>query len=262
MFRPLTFRPLSGIVLRNIRMTHFYGMVIYLSAKENKTMETSAKRTGEQLLAIRLLLACGAIGPLLFIVVFLIEGATRPNYSAWHHFVSSLSQGEGGWMQITNFLICGVLVLCFAIGLRRVLHSGKGSTWGPILLAIFGLCLIGAGFFVTDPLLGYPPGAPRTSTVHGNLHVLLSLVAFASLTAACFVLARRFAGDPAWRGWAFYSLATGILVAVFFIVTDLVASLNPNGPAGLFQRISIIIGWGWVALFAFRLLSKPSPTGR
>ena len=81
-------------------------------------MATSVKGRGEQSaspLALRLLLACGALGPLLFIVVFLIEGATRPNYSAWHHFVSSLSLGEGGWMQITNFLLCGVLVLCFAI---------------------------------------------------------------------------------------------------------------------------------------------------
>ncbi len=73
-------------------------MVIHLVAKENNTMATSAKGMGEQPLALRLLLACGAIGPLLFIVVFLIEGATRPNYSAWHHFVSSLSLGEQGWM--------------------------------------------------------------------------------------------------------------------------------------------------------------------
>ncbi len=224
-------------------------------------MATSAKGMGEQSLATRLLLACGAIGPLLFIVMFLIEGATRPNYSAWHHFVSSLSQGEQGWMQITNFLICGVLVLCCAIGLRRVLHPGKGSTWGPILLGIFGLCLIGAGLFVTDPLLGYPPGVPSTPTLHGTLHNLLSLIAFISLPAACFVLARRFAGDPAWRGWAFYSIATGILVVVFFILTDVVEFLNPNGPAGFFQRLSIIIGWGWIALLAFRLMGKKAPLG-
>ena len=206
-------------------------------------------------MTLTLLLACGAIGPLLFIVMFLIEGATRPNYSAWHQFVSSLSQGEQGWMQICNFLVCGVLVVCFAIGLRRVLHPGKGSTWGPILLGIFGLCLIGAGPFVTDPILGYPPGAPSTPTVHGALHVLLSLLAFVSLPAACFVLARRFAGDPEWRGWVFYSIATGILVVVFLIAADVAASPNPRAPAGLLQRVSIITGWGWIALVALRLMT-------
>jgi hypothetical membrane protein len=217
-------------------------------------MDTSAKSTGEQPLVVRLLLACGAIGPLLFIVVFLIEGATRPHYNAWHNVVSSLSQGEGGWMQITNFIVCGALVLGFAIGLRRVLPTGRGSSGGPILLGIFGLCLIGAGVFVTDPLLGYPPGAPSTPTVHGTLHNLLSLIVFTSLIAVCFVLARRDAADPTRRGWAFYSVATGLLVAVFFVLTDVVALLG--GPAGLVQRICIILGWGWISLLAIRLMNK------
>lgn len=223
-------------------------------------MATLTKAREEWSLTLRLLLTCGVVGPLFFIVAFLIEGATRPGYNAWHHFVSSLSQGEQGWMQIANFLICGMLVLCFAIGLRRVLYPGKASTWGPLLLGIFGLCLVGAGLFVTDPLLGYPPGAPSTSTLHGALHMLLSLVVFISLPAACFVLARRFAGNPAWRGWFSYSLATGILVLVFFVITDVVASSNLDAPAGLFQRLTILIGWLWVALFAFRLLGRKFST--
>jgi hypothetical protein len=86
--------------------------------------------------------------------VLLIEGATRPGYSAWHTFGSSLSLSDQGWMQITNFIVCGLLTLGFAIGLRQVLHSGKGSVWGPMLLGLFGLELIIAGLFVTDPGLG------------------------------------------------------------------------------------------------------------
>ena len=54
----------------------------------------------------RFLIACGAIGPLLFIMVFLIEDATRPGYNAWHNYVSSLSLSDQGWMQIANFLTC------------------------------------------------------------------------------------------------------------------------------------------------------------
>src|SRR5215469_10254511 len=110
-------------------------------------MKTSAHSAGEQPVALRLLLVCGAIGPLLFIVVFLIEGATRPGYNAWRNVVSSLSLGEQGWMQIVNFLVCGALVVSFAIGLRWALSPGAASTWGPILLGAFGLCLVGAGLF-------------------------------------------------------------------------------------------------------------------
>jgi hypothetical protein len=220
-------------------------------------MTTSAQSAGERPVAVRLLLACGAIGPLLFIVVFLILGATRPHYNAWQIPVSSLSIGEAGWTQMTNFMVCGALVFCFAIGLRRVLRTGRGSIWGPILLGIFGLCLIGAGIFVTDPGLGYPPGASTTPTVHGTLHNVLSLFVFASLIAACFVLARRDAADPAERGWAWYSVATGLLVAVLFVLTGVVAV--QGGPAGIVQRICIIVGWSWIAVLAIRLMSKKVP---
>jgi hypothetical membrane protein len=221
-------------------------------------METSTKSAREQSMAIRLLLAGGAIGPLLFIVVFLIEGATRPHYSVWQDAVSALSLGEGGWMQITNFIVCGALVLGFAIGLRRVLRTGRGSTWGPILLGIVGLAMIVAGIFVTDPGLGYPHEASTIIlTVHGTIHSLISLCAFISLPAACFVLARRDAADRASRGWAWYSLATGLLAVVFFVLTAVVTALN--GPAGLMQRIFLIIGWSWIASLAIRLMSRSVP---
>lgn len=175
-----------------------------------------------QSVTARILTACGAVGPLLFIVVLLVEGATRPGYSAWHHFGSLLALGEQGWMQITNFIVCGVLVFCFAIGLRLVLRSGKGAAFGPILLGLLGLSFVAVGLFVTDPVAGqgYPPGAAITHTLHGRVHDLFSLVVFVSLPAACFVLARRFAGDPAWRSWARYSVVTGIVVLVFFLATN------------------------------------------
>ena len=146
-------------------------------------METSAKGLGERPLSLRLLLVGGALGPLIFIIAFFIEGATRPDYNAWHHYVSALSLGEQGWMQITNFIVSGTLILAFAVGLKRLLPSGKGSTWGPILLAVIGLGLIGSGFFVMDPDLGYPPGAASTQTLHGIIHLLLGAVVFSSLPA-------------------------------------------------------------------------------
>ncbi|HEY0752706.1 MAG TPA: DUF998 domain-containing protein [Ktedonobacteraceae bacterium] len=206
-----------------------------------------------QHLITRFLLASGAIGPFLFIVVFLIEGVTRPNYSAWRNFVSDLSIGQQGWEQICNFLVCGALMLCFALGLRRVFRSGKASLWGPILFALFGLGLIVVGLFVTDPLNG-------PQTLHGAVHNYVTPLVFILVVAASFVMARRFAGDPNWRGWALYSIIAGVLVAVFFVATNLALLLDQNGtlhgaPLGLLQRCAIIIGWSWIALFASRLLS-------
>jgi hypothetical membrane protein len=212
----------------------------------------------------RFLIACGAIGPLLFIIVLLIEGATRPGYSAWHNYGSSLSLSDQGWMQIANFLVCGLLTLGFAIGLRQVLRTGRGSVWGPLLLGIFSMALIVAGLFVADPSLGYPPGTHGggPQTLHGTIHGLAGLVTFSSLAIASFVMARRFAGDPDWKGWALYSIVTGAVVIVFFIASTTVSALDESGvlsgsPTGLFQRIAIIAGWGWIALLAIRFSCHP-----
>ena len=138
-----------------------------------------------------------------------------------------------------------------------MLRTGPGSKWGPILLGIYGLTFIGAGIFVTDPVLGYPPGASRTLTVPGILHNLFGQLQFISLSVACFVLARRDAADPARRGWAWYSVATGLLVVasdVFFFLT-----FELGGPAGLIERIGIIGGCSWIALLALRLMGKKAP---
>ncbi len=87
------------------------------------------------------------------------------------------------------------------------------------------------------------------------------LIVFSLLPAASFVLARRFAGDPNWKGWAPYSIITGVLVVVFFIASTAASVLDetgifPGAPTGLLQRIGIIVGWGWIALLALRLLRQ------
>ena len=226
-------------------------------------MATEKMYAVKQSMTIRLLITGGAIGPLLFILALLIEGATRPGYSPWRNYVSSLSLSPEGWMQIANFLICGSLTLCFAIGLRSVLRSGRSALWGPLLLGIFGLALIIAGIFVTDRSLGYPPGTSGggPQTPHGTIHGVAGLIAFTSLSAACFVMSRRFVGDPKWKGWTLYSLVSGTIVIVFFIASTVASVLDekgilPNSPTGLLQRIAIIVGWGWVGLLAIQLLKQ------
>ncbi len=204
------------------------------------------------------LLAAGIVGPILFVVVYTLEGATRPGYDAWHQAVSSLSLSGWGWMQILNFVICGALVIGFALGLGRVLAPGaRGATWGPRLIGIVGLGLVCAGVFVTDPAQGYPPGTPdgpgATATLHGTLHFALGATGFFGLLpVACFVMARYFSGRIGWRGWSSYSIATGILMYASF-AGFIVASMD-RGPAGLFERIAISIGMLWLMLLAARLL--------
>lgn len=73
----------------------------------------------------RRLLLCGAVAGPLFVLVFLIEGATRADYSSLRHPVSSLAIGDLGWVQTVNFLITGSLVVAFAIGLHLDVSQGR-----------------------------------------------------------------------------------------------------------------------------------------
>jgi hypothetical protein len=210
------------------------------------------------------LLLCGVIGPLLFIVVFLIEGATRPGYSAWRTDVSYLALSNQGWEQIVSFLVCGSLCIAFAVGLRRIWRIGRASVWGPLLIGLFGLGLMAAGVFVADPGGGYPPGAPingSPQTWHGWVHGINGAVLFnVVLPAACFVLSRRFASDPQTRRWATYSWMTGALILVISIVSTITLPFAERAgfPVvdGLIQRILIIMGWAWIALTALQLWRK------
>jgi len=208
----------------------------------------------------RALLFCGVVGPPLFIATFLVEEATRPGYSWWRNFVSSLATGEGGWVQIANFLMWGALATLFAIGVVRV-----GLVAPGVLLFLYGAGLLVAGIFVTDPSLGYPPGAPPEQTTHGMIHGLAGLGVFTLNAVAAFVVARRFARDPHRRGWAIYSAVTGLLIVMLFVASTVVSvqdelGLLPNGPTGLLQRISIVVGWTWIAAFALRLWRHEPPS--
>jgi Protein of unknown function (DUF998) len=202
----------------------------------------------------RLLLTCGVVGPVLFNGAYLVEGATRPGYEAWRQAVSALSLGDGGWMQITNFIVFGLLIGCFAAGLRAALVPGVGATWAPLLQGLVALGLVVAGVFVQDPTPGYPPGAlVTTPSVHGLVHLFATILTLTARAAWCFVMARRFAREPLWRGWATYSIATGILMMVFLAAFGM--AMADSGPAGLFERLALIVTSLLTALLAVRLLA-------
>lgn len=209
------------------------------------------------------LLACGAIGCPFFIIVFLIEGATRADYNPLRYPISSLSIGATGWTQAANFLITGLLIIAFAIGLRRTLQPASiGSTWGPVLISLVGLGLVGAAFFTTDPVYGYPPTEPlmlAQISTHGRLHDLFSSLVFLGLPIACFVFTRRFVSQGE-RGWATYSVLTGIGFLAIFILAAMGFSQTPGFVefGGLYQRFCITVGWVWITLLAIHFLRTSS----
>src|SRR5438876_5695531 len=142
----------------------------------------------------RILLLCGAIAGPLFILIALIQDYTRAGFDQRLQPLSLLSLGDWGWVQIANFALAGALNVLYAVGLWRRLHRGRGGTWAPILIGVYGLGLITVGVFTTDPAYGFPQGviAPAVPSWHGIIHALGGLVVFLVLTAALAVFGRLF----------------------------------------------------------------------
>ena len=234
------------------------------SARVAVTGDTQAKTISGQ---TRLFLICGAIAGPLFTLSWFVQGLSRAGYDPMRYPISSLSMGASGWIQIGTFLITGLLFLAFGIALRNLLRGPSGSVWGPVLIMLLGIGLMGAGIFVTDPLNGYPAGTPilpTERTTHGILHDLFGIPVFLGLPIAGFVFGRFFAR----RGegnWAWYSRLSGIgMFAVFFVarlgfrMLDTYPDLAAN--FGLLQRITLIIGFAWATLLAVHMLNVTPQT--
>jgi hypothetical membrane protein len=198
--------------------------------------------------ATRILLSCGVFAGPLFAMVGLIQAFTIPGFDLTHHYLSQLSSGELGWIQIGNFVVAGLLTVAAAVGIRRALRGGMLGRVSPVLLGGFGVGLAAAGVFVADPAFGFPPGTPDAiptqQTWHSMLHGVAAIVSFTFLVAACFTLGWRFARQREW-GWATFSVVAGI---VSFALPAI-----PNPWGGVFLFVAAAIGFGWLAALCIKL---------
>jgi hypothetical protein len=201
------------------------------------------------------LLYYGVVAGPLFTVVAVIEMLARSGFDLRRHDLSLLSNGPLGWIQVANFVVAGLFAIAAAVGMRRVLRSGRGRTWGPLLIAVYGLGYIGAGVFVADPMNGFPPGTPDglpgSASWHSWMHLISGSIGFIALIAACFVFARRFSGLGQ-RGWTAYSVATG-LVVLAAVVGISSGSQTAATIIGFF--VAATLGWAWLSAVSARLLA-------
>jgi hypothetical protein len=201
----------------------------------------------------RTLLACGAVAALLLPAVAVIQAVTRAGFDPRRHYMSQLSTGDLGGVQIANFVVSGLLYVAFAVGIWRALHPGRAGTWGPLLIGAYGVGLIAAGVFVPDPANGFPvgtpAGAPSQISWHSLMHGVAAVVSFLFLIAACFVFARRFAGLRQ-RRWMVYCIVSGVICALLPAV--------PNPWPSLTLFAGGLVGWAWVFAIAVQLMKERS----
>jgi hypothetical protein len=201
------------------------------------------------------LLAYGVIAGPIYVLVSLTEALVRDGFDLTRHQWSLLANGDFGWIHITNFLVAGLMMVAFALGLGRALRPGRAATWGPRLIALYGASLVAAGAFRADPALGFPPGTPDAAAEvswHGMLHFVAGAVGFTGLIVACFVVARRFAAERR-RRWAAFSRLTGALFLAGFVA---VAAGGGAPAANLAFTAAVVLAWCWVSAVAAHLYRR------
>ena len=202
----------------------------------------------------------GIIGPALFVAIFTLEGWLRPGYEPYKMYVSELSLGPRGWIQIVNFIVFGLLLLMFTRGIAAKFQSGKAARAGIVLLTILAISFLVSGPFVMDPA----STPPDQMTLHGTLHGIFGGIAFTLMPIGCFVFLRCFREDPKWQFLQRPTLALGTVSAVGVILLS-VATKLPNTQnifngfhewIGLIQRTALVPFMIWLFIFALGILRQ------
>jgi uncharacterized membrane protein YidH (DUF202 family) len=194
----------------------------------------------------------GMIGPALFATLLLALSALeydfmlgigwRPVANPAGAWPSGLALGPYGTAQVANFVVSGLLLAFFSLGLHLGATNGRGSPFGPALLLLAGAAMALMGF-ETDPIRKIGP-----RSLHGLIHDAAFVIFVLAFLTALFSLWRRFETDPRWRGHARYTLATGIIAVLLLLLP------------GVAYYLFIVALLAWIEATAIRLwrLSQPS----
>lgn len=187
----------------------------------------------------------GLVAPILFAVIFTLDGLLAPGYSAYDEAISYLDLGASGWIQRANFIVFGLLLMTFAIGYAQVMRPVLGRSWVYAITAFLALSNVGwimAGVFVPNTYL-----APQNSG-HALLHQIASIVVFLPFAMASLIQGIKLIATRKWRLYGMYCLLVGVIQAIFpigttvyFIHPEVVGNVNSPG-SGLFNRVALLIG--------------------
>ena len=212
---------------------------------------------------------CGALAGPLFVTAFTAIGAARLGYDWRRYPVSSLGIGRQGWRQRTTFILAGVLYSCAAAGLGRSDRRRIGPRAVPALIAGVGIGLIGSGLFVTDYVGDLPSegpdvkkrgpadAAPTRPTRAGQMHNRCGIPVFGGIPIAGLASAATAVRSRDYR-WACYSAGSSTVMAGSFLFfgAAIRGRSRLRGKSGVFQRISIATGLGWLSSLSLRGLSQ------
>ncbi len=185
---------------------------------------------------------CGMASVLLFVLSALFFGVLTPGYSHFANAISELGMEKSIYSTAFNFLgfmLVGILVVLFAIGLYMKLHPAPGSIIVPLLVGISGIGFAGLGLF--------PAENDFQPSIKTSLHFLVVSMNFLPFLVAAFFYALRMNKTPYWKRWSLFSAIVGMIaIASFFIPVAIL-------PTGLSQRVGLGAYFIWVLVMSWGL---------
>ncbi|MEP7228049.1 MAG: DUF998 domain-containing protein [Gemmatimonadales bacterium] len=194
---------------------------------------------------LRTLALCGVAAPLVYTIGALAAGAGSPGYSHMKQFVSELGSTGAPTALLMNatFLIFGLLMAVFALGLHRDIQAGPGDWLGIALIIGYGLFYAALAFAPCDPGCRGDPGS-----FHHRAHFLLSdSIVFVAI-ASPLVLYGRLKRDSRWTDVASLVLLAAFAAWALFAIPV----LGLTGPVK--QRVWLLLIFVWIETLALRLL--------
>lgn len=198
-----------------------------------------------------MLSVAGAIAPIWFIGLVILQGILQPDYSHVAMPISALAAWPAGWIQRVNFYVLAALMAIFTIGLHRTIQPARFGLAGILLLCASCLGLVIAGLFPWIMVNGVP-----TET---KPHVVGAVLSFSGASTGFIAVSHRMRADAQWRSLAPIVLITGIVMLILFVVMGVFAidDGTPLHPwAGLLQRVVVLIWFGCTSTVAFRALRR------
>ena len=84
------------------------------------------------------------LGPFVLWIADIIAAFSEQGYNPIRDSISSLALAPMGWLQTIGFLVIGLLVEVFVLGLYSVFveEGALGLVWGSLFVLALGCCLL------------------------------------------------------------------------------------------------------------------------
>jgi hypothetical protein len=214
------------------------GVTRYEQHKQHALSQPERRRRSAALLAL-----AGIAGPVIFVVTLLGQDVLRSDYDPLAAATADPMIGAWGWVQQANFIVLGLLLIAFAVGLHRGVRVAGPGVVASVLIGVSGLGMVVAALF---------PLTEDASDFAAEVRDANNTVFGLSVGAGLILMSWRLIRDVRWRGVADYVALTGVAWLVMARVTGAVAE-SGQAPYGLMRRAMLGIWLSCVVVLAVRL---------